>query len=253
MDFYPIPTCSLNELIATKASFNIRGAELLSGSIRFDRSADGLIGVGAFKTAQSAQLILLPARHSGIGSRSNHDIVLKRPYIETPKPGPPFMRYKLVDESNLLYREANVLYWAKALLKLLYQFIDCAINDASTSPPFKIPRLRFIDAGLVLAYSFAEVVTNALEKTGQLAKPGGGTVSTIYLAEELIPTSSNGEKFVKYIHNGDAAPCDLFDSKAEEIAEFLAFTQHVQYIKTDGQVYISDYQGMFFWYFSFAT
>ena len=252
MDFYPIPTCSLNELIATKAAFSIREAELFCGSIQLDLSANGLIGVGAFKTTQSAQLALLPLRRSGIGSRSNHDIVLKRPYIDNnSEPGPPFTCYTLVDESNLLYREANVLYWAKALLKLTYDFIDHAINDASILPPFEIPRLHFIDAGLMLAYSFATITTHASEKT-QSAKPGGGIVSTIYLAEELIPTSSEG-KFVKYIHNGDAVPCDLFDAKADEIAEFLAFTQHVQYAKMDGQVYISDYQGMFFWHFNFVN
>jgi len=134
---------------------------------------------------------------------------------------------------------------------LTYDFINRAINDASILPPFEIPCLHFIDAGLMLAYSFATVTTHASEKT-QSAKPGGGIVSTIYLAEELIPTSSEG-KFVKYIHNGDAVPCDLFDAKADEIAEFLVFTQHVQYAKTDGQVYISDYQGMFFWHFNFMN
>jgi len=245
VDFYLIPTCSLNELTATKAAFDIKEAELFSGSIRLDLSANGLIGVGAFKMAQLAQLTLLPLRHSGIGSRSNHNIVLKRPYIgNNSKPGPLFTCYILTDESNLLYREVNILYWAKVLLKLTYDFIDRAINDASALPPFKIPRLHFIDAGLVFAYSFATVTTNASEKTGQSVKPGG-TVSTIYLAEELIPASLEGE-FVKYIHNGNAVPCDLFDTEADEIAEFLVFTQHVQYAKTDGQVYISDYQGTSF-------
>jgi len=47
---------------------------------------------------------------------------------------------------------------------------------------------------------------------------------------------------VKYIHNGNVVPCDLVDTEADEIAESLAFTQQVQYAKTDGQVYISDYQ-----------
>ena len=69
--------------------------------------------------------------------------------------------------------------------------------------------------------------------------------SVQYFAEELIPTSLEGE-FVKYIHNGNAVPCNLFDTKADEIAEFLVFMQHVQYAKTNGQVYISDYQGMSF-------
>jgi len=241
VDFYLIPTCSLNKLTATKAAFNIKEVELFSGSIRLDLSANGLIGVGAFKAAQAAQLTLLPLRHLGIGSCSNHDIVLKRSYVDNnSKPGPPFTHYMLTDESNLLYCEANILYWAKVLLKLTYDFIDHAINDASALPPFKIPCLHFINAGLVFAYLFTTVTTNASEKTRQSVKPGG-TVSTIYLAKELIPASLEGE-FVKYIHNGNVVPCDLVDTKADEIAEFLAFTQHVQYAKTDSQMYISDYQ-----------
>jgi len=245
VDFYPIPTRSLDELIDMKAAFNIKEAELFSGGIRFDSSTASMIGVGAFKTAQLAQLMLSPLRQSGIGSLSNHDIVLKRPYIEqVSNPEPPFDRYILKDESNLLYREANVLYWAKALLKMTYDFIDCAINNASAPPPFDIPRLCFIDAGLVLAYSSVTVITSSnTNRTAQPVKPGGSAVNTMYLAEEFILTPS-GKGFKKYIHNGDAVPCDLFDTEADKMAEFLAFTQHVQYTKTDGQVYISDYQGM---------
>ena len=96
----------------------------------------------------------------------------------------------------------------------------------------------------MLAYSSVTIVTSNTDRTGQPVKPGGSAVNTMYLAEELIPTSL-GKGFKKYIHNGDAVPCNLFDAKADKMAEFLAFTQHVQYAKTDGQVYISDYQGMF--------
>ena len=227
-----------------KTAFSIKEAELFSGGIRFDSSTASIIGVGAFKTAQLAQLMLSPLRRSGIGSLSNHDIVLKRPYIEQVlSPEPPFDRYILKDESSMLYREANVLYWAKALLKMSYDFIDCAVDNASAPPPFDIPRLRFVDAGLVLAYSSVTVIASNTDRTAQLMKPGGSTVNTMYLAEEFIPTPS-GKGFNKYIHNGDAVPCDLFDTEADKTAEFLAFTQHVQYAKTDGQVYISDYQGM---------
>jgi len=186
--------------------------------------------------------MLLPLQHSGIGSQPNHDVVLKRPYIDDhpTEPGPPFTRYTLKDESNILYCEANVLYWAKSLLKMTYKFIDHAIDNNKVAPPFEIPRVRFVDAGLLLAYSDVSVVTT--EGASQAAKPTG-TVSTVYLAEELIPTLDGD--FVKYIHNSDAAPCSFLDRTEDEIAKFLAFTQHMQYVKTGGQVYISDYQGMF--------
>ena len=64
----------------------------------------------------------------------------------------------------------------------------------------------------------------------------------MYLVEELIPLST-GEAFIKYIHNGDATPRVFRDAAVDEIAEFLAFTQHVQYITSEKLTYISDYQG----------
>ncbi|KAL4077521.1 hypothetical protein J3A83DRAFT_4069257, partial [Scleroderma citrinum] len=130
----------------------------------------------------------------------------------------------LKDESNTLCCEANVLYWAKVLLKMTCEFIDHAIDSAKESPPFRIPHLCFMDAGLLLAYSCI------------------GMVSAMYLSEELITISLDGD-FVEYIHNSDTVPCNLLDLDVNSIAQFLAFMEHVQYAKTSGQVYISDYQG----------
>jgi len=241
MDFYPIPTCDLEELIEAKKAFDIQGAELFSGNVRLNLPLNAVIGVGAFKTAQAAKIMHLPLWSSGIGSQPNHDIVLKRPYIDDhpTEPGPPFTHYTLKDESNILYREANVLYWAKSLLKMTYKFIDHAIDNNKVAPPFEIPHVRFVDAGLLLAYSDVSVAIT--EGASQAAKPTG-TVSTVYLAEELIPTSDGD--FMKYIHNSDAAPCSFLDRTEDKIAKFLAFTQHVQYVKTGSQVYVSNYQGM---------
>ena len=59
--------------------------------------------------------------------------------------------------------------------------------------------------------------------------------------EELIPNVK--ETFVKYIHNGTCRPLLHLDDPEYNIAEFLAFTQHVQYNRTGGMAYISDYQG----------
>ncbi|KAI6038234.1 hypothetical protein EDC04DRAFT_2570273, partial [Pisolithus marmoratus] len=115
------------------------------------------------------------------------------------------------------------------------------VEDALVPPPFEVPRLCFVDARLIFAYS------DTLLTTGQSGR-ARNAVNVAYLVKEFIPTSV--DKFVKYIHNSNTEPCVLLDMKAEEIADFLAFTQHVQYIKTGGQVYISDYQGMHSLYFS---
>ncbi|KAL4071222.1 hypothetical protein V8B97DRAFT_2024104 [Scleroderma yunnanense] len=154
--------------------------------------------------------MLSPLRDLGIGSSSNHCIVLKRPFIsdDPTEVGLPFTHYVLKDETNIPYHEVNALYWAKALLQMTYRFIDHGIKDTRVPPLFKIPHLHFVDTGLLFACL-------------DMSLPDS-MVSVVYLAEE----------FVKYIHNGNAAPCILMDLKVEEI-----------YIKTGGQIYISGYKG----------
>ncbi|KIK75057.1 hypothetical protein PAXRUDRAFT_69638, partial [Paxillus rubicundulus Ve08.2h10] len=58
VDFYPIPTCPLVELVhgCGNEAFNIKNAELYFGHIRLDMSPEGILRVGFFKTAQAGQL-----------------------------------------------------------------------------------------------------------------------------------------------------------------------------------------------------
>ncbi|KAH0836810.1 hypothetical protein J3R83DRAFT_8575, partial [Lanmaoa asiatica] len=141
-------------------------------------------------------------------------------------------RLSMGDESRQLYREANVLYWAIALLDLVYRYIDQCIANAEHPPPFSIPQLHFVEAGLLFVLTDRPDASKAPIGTKPTA------VGMTFLAEEVI----HG-KFFKFIHNGDASPHCFDDTKVDDIAQFLSFTQHVQYIKTSGQVYISDYQG----------
>ncbi|KAG1777882.1 hypothetical protein EV702DRAFT_968787, partial [Suillus placidus] len=113
--------------------------------------------------------------------------------------------------------EANVLYWAGSLLQFAYNFIDHCISRSTEPPPFDIPRLRFVHAEI---------------------KGKQTSLSSGYLVKELI----SGD-FLKYIHNMD---CKLMldpDELGYDIAEFLACTQHIQYVKTGSLAFISDYQG----------
>ncbi|KAJ6617309.1 hypothetical protein B0H10DRAFT_1948394 [Mycena sp. CBHHK59/15] len=73
-------------------------------------------------------------------------------------------------------------------------------------------------------------------------KPGntGGWVVQTYLVEEFIDTEA--EEFVKYIHNGDTGPLLSQEDPFYDIADFLCFTQHVQYLKSSGLVFLSDFQ-----------
>ncbi|KAI6042732.1 hypothetical protein EDC04DRAFT_2563769, partial [Pisolithus marmoratus] len=132
-----------------------------------------------------------------------------------------------------LFQEANVLYWAKSLLKMMYDFIDDAICHATDLPTpdwiADMPRLHFVEARLTLVYATTSKGTSATST---------GLVTGAYLLEEKIDG-----KFTKFIHNVQYSSCLKPDNDGFRIAEFLVFTQHVQYIKTDSLAYISDYQG----------
>jgi hypothetical protein len=111
--------------------------------------------------------------------------------------------------------EITCLVWAQGLLQLAYSFVDGILKDRG-DPPFPIPRMRFVQAAL------------AMEQDG----------TGVYLLEEFI-----GGKFRKYLNNVSAEPLQLSTVDDQNRAEFLAFTQHVQYWKTGKQVFVADYQG----------
>ncbi|KAJ7796283.1 hypothetical protein B0H14DRAFT_3494993 [Mycena olivaceomarginata] len=108
-------------------------------------------------------------------------------------------------------QEANLLYWAASLMEFTYSFIHRFLSKILGGSPIR---------GTAIAL-------RACWRT--------------YLVEEFINESSEG--FVKFVHNGDANPLLDLDDPLYEIAEFLCFTQHVQYFKTDGTVFLSDLQG----------
>ena len=77
VDFFPIPTCDLLELVVGQTAFTIDTAISFMGTIRLSHSWDDLVGVGAFKTCEVARLNLYPPRSVGLGSRTNQEIVVK--------------------------------------------------------------------------------------------------------------------------------------------------------------------------------
>ncbi|KAJ7075214.1 hypothetical protein B0H15DRAFT_757061, partial [Mycena belliarum] len=98
--------------------------------------------------------------------------------------------------------------------------------DSPKFCPF-IPRMRYVQVAL------------ATDGTVD-GKPGGE--NSLFLLEEVINSETEGE-FRKYINNKSAVPTDFKDARFISRAEFLAFTQHYQYICTHGLVFVSDYQG----------
>ena len=60
--------------------------------------------------------------------------------------------------------------------------------------------------------------------------------------EELIDPAAEGV-FVKYINNAAPCPSEGLDEDGLERAEFLCFVQHVQFAKSHGLMFTSDWQG----------
>ncbi|KAG2363746.1 hypothetical protein BDR07DRAFT_1253985, partial [Suillus spraguei] len=158
------------------------------------------ISIGGFKTAHTGWLTLMSPPTSGLGSTAWHNIVIKCPFYKVyPKGAPVSLEYKigcfaLADELPKLFREANILYWAKALLGLVYDFIDCVLASASEPIPFDIPHVCFVKAGLALSYY------------QDSSKPASKAVSAHagFLLKEVV--DGGDESFVKYIHNMDPNP-----------------------------------------------
>ena len=68
-----------------------------------------------------------------------------------------------------------------------------------------------------------------------------GKDARVFLLEEVIGKDEG--RFWKYMNNVSPIPPQFADKKDEERAQFLAFTQHVQYFKMKKLAFVSDYQG----------
>ncbi|KAG9309216.1 hypothetical protein JVU11DRAFT_10931 [Chiua virens] len=144
IDFYPIPTLPFSDIVKPQYhSFDVAMADLFPGQIRVESNPQSLIGIGAFKTTQAAQLILSSPLASALGSRLGQAVVAKRPYNrqENFDGLPPFPCYTIHNELAKLGREANILYWAKALLTMTYDFVDHVLAASTERPDFSILHL----------------------------------------------------------------------------------------------------------------
>ncbi|KAJ7729285.1 hypothetical protein B0H14DRAFT_3169237 [Mycena olivaceomarginata] len=238
IEFYPLHQCLLQELLGSEEApgtqfFACDPANALQGSIVVEFTTD--IGMGTFKTAHTGHLSLIHLPEQGLGITLNQFLAVKRMYRSPKNTGTSsnraVVRFAPADEYAQTVQEANLLYWAASLMEFTYSFIHRFLSKSSADPPFEIPQLRFVHAGVAVSHDQA-IGTNISNTT---------SIRRTYLVEEFINESSEG--FVKFVHNGDANPLLDLDDPLYEIAEFLCFTQHVQYFKTDGTVFLSDLQG----------
>lgn len=204
------------------------------GYLSYDKN--NLIGKGTFKTAHLASLNW--ASHppiSGLGAKNSQSIAvaLKRPYDDRNMNSGAVKRFNYADESRKVLTEATLLGWADSLLRFAYAFIHDFIADKKPAePPFPIPLLRFVKAAI--AYSEKPLVNAPGTSSGTSHRAA-------YLLEELLPD----HPFIKYIHNSEAVPLQDINELGHDIGVFLCFIQHVQFVHTHGQAYISDFQGTY--------
>ncbi|KAG6825194.1 hypothetical protein H0H92_004416 [Tricholoma furcatifolium] len=205
------------------------------------------LGAGTFKTAHPGQLSLSPPLDSGLGCSPNENVVVKRMFFKVEIKGKKkqmegdveieahykIQRYVFSDELNRVLIEANMLYWSSSLMSLSYSFIDSYLAK-SEPPTFEIPQFRFVNAGVAISHDRKGPNKIAGEATK------GAESKRAYLLEEYI---DEDQGFIKYISNGSAIPCIDANHPLYLLAEFLSFIQHVQYSKTGGTVYVSDFQG----------
>ena len=209
--FYPTASTTLARLVARPAPFHAIDdcEEPIAGALIFDPNAPARFG--SFKKAllgHTSSLVL--------GSRKN--ICIKQCWYRGQTTGSRLI-YDSATQVMKLSQELNCIRWASGLMHLVYDFIDKHIQ--SEPAPFKIPKMRFVFTALV-------VIDNETHDT--------------YMIEEMIDDASEGD-FVKYIGNNSAKPVCFLDQGMVTRAEFLAFCQHVQYVKTKQLAFIGDFQG----------
>ncbi|KAJ7051607.1 hypothetical protein C8F01DRAFT_1066736 [Mycena amicta] len=118
--------------------------------------------------------------------------------------------------------EMMTLQWSNALMTATYEQIARVTEvklseDPTWKPQMKVPDLCFTEAGLAV-------------------EQGDAGRAKVYMVEERIWGT-----FKKYIHNGSARLSD--SARSDPVALFLSFSQHAQYIHSNGLAFVSDYQG----------
>ncbi|CAK5282518.1 unnamed protein product [Mycena citricolor] len=242
---FQIPLRTLNNLLSCVATspeasikssspkpyFECDQAQAQLGTLSTDLSQR--LGVGSFKDAHVGWLRMTPLSQSGLGRIRNQKIAVKRLFCGRSTKGS-LIRLGCRDEYDDTMIEANVHLWSQALFMSAMSFVSHRVRSAvkQIPPSLVIPDLRFVDAAMGQVHK--GVSGNAVANVTSLTRT--------YLLEELIPLEVAGE-FKKFVHNSEAKPALQKDDPGYYIAEFLCFTQHYQYTKSGGLVFLSDYQG----------
>lgn len=148
------------------------------------------------------------------------DVVLKQAFY---REGDTIGIYDGHRQARELLKEVQSIIFAKILLDMVYNWVQKFLTAHKLTLgdlPSHIPliRMRFVK------------MTLAIEQNED---------QLIYLVEEKI-----SDDFEKYINNATPAPLPTTSPDRSVRAQFLAFTQHVQFWKMKKIMFVSDYQGM---------
>ncbi|KXN82638.1 hypothetical protein AN958_02347 [Leucoagaricus sp. SymC.cos] len=147
-----------------------------------------------------------------------------------------FKLFPSTDENVEVEKEVRQILFAMTLLNSVYVAINAFVPTA-VPPPASIPRLCFVTS--LIAIADKEKVIPWFETTAPLLK-SNKQAKILYIIEELIDDLN---LFTKYIYNCGLKPLRGLSQTETVTAEFLCFTQYLQWKLTGGLVFLSDYQG----------
>ncbi|CAK5279828.1 unnamed protein product [Mycena citricolor] len=186
------------------------------------------LGSGSFKDAHHGFMTLTPSSLDGLGSRNNQDVAVKQ-MIQGRDDQGSARRFDVATEHRHTICKGNLLLWAMSLFDLSLSFVDYILKKTRPLPSsLIIPKICFVEGGIALVHD------STVGKNIHAASSHGQTL----VIEELIESP-----FVKFVHNRAPVPYLAADHPLFYMADILCFTQHVQYEKSGGLVFISDYQG----------
>ncbi len=226
-DFFEVPLITYSSQAFPKKPFEIDDSNVVlrKGTIQVN-FLKALMRQGSFKTAHPGAIQFQGGTNQGTNPFTDPDgLVCVKQVYELNDDGTTILRLKGRHELQKLSTECNCLIWASILLDLTYQFVNREVMKKG-QPSHRIPVLRFARSMI------AVVRENSMEK--------------VFLVEEWLNQGDHsGHKFLKYVGNHFPQSClDPTDPpEAHNVAEFLIFAQHVQWVKTGGRAFTSDYQG----------
>jgi hypothetical protein len=212
---YPVKLSTLNSLLSNPKTYNVMQDSTSPKKCDLIYNPDGVAKFGGFKRAMFGHTSIPILDPSG-------RVCIKQCwYADSAENSSARHLYESASQIKELSRDINCSRWAAASMDLVYRFIEKE-SETRGSPLFDIPQLRYVNIALAIAEN--------------------GSRDT-FLLEEVIDEDIDGP-FIKYIGNGSAVPILLAAKDRVHIADFLAFSQHVQYERTRKMAFVSDFQGI---------